>query len=201
MKNWLWIGGWGLPPEWLQKIASDALPADRHHILPPRPDLLAEIDWTRFDRVAGFSLGAFLLLQNQHQIPFPALLLSPFFGYTSEMNLGGKIRSTQIRYLARWIQRDPLAALADFHTRANLPIPAPTELPYPLEDLLWGLDILSTQQTPPTLPPNWTALLGQSDPLLDAEKIHALEPRIQLIENAGHDPRPLLLAWKTQSDG
>lgn len=200
MKKWLWISGWGIPPAWFSEIVTQAIPDGTHRVIPPGPNALHAIKSETFDHLGGFSLGAFLLLQNAENLSAPALLLSPFFGYTSEMECGGKIRKTQIRYLARSLQRQPLAALADFYERINLPIPPPDELPYPLEDLLWGLDTLANQQLPPGLPQNWTGLIGSSDPLLDAKQIKKQEPSLTIVPDAGHDPAALLRAWTLENN-
>src|SRR5690606_8031234 len=117
------------------------------------------------------------------------------FGYASELGLGGKIHQVQVRYLVRWLQRDPQAALADFYQRAKLPIAPPRNIPYAMNDLLWGLNLLANEQTETRLPSGWNGLVGSNDPLLDSAKLLELEPRLTLVENAGHDPKRLLEAW------
>jgi hypothetical protein len=199
-ERWIWIGGWGLPPEWLRRKAQQALPAAEHTVVAPGPDVVARIDWTQFDRVGGYSFGAFLLLQQAPSIPLPVLLLAPFFAFAAEASLGGKIERTRIRYLARWLKRDPHAALADFYTRAGLHSPpsqisnlkSPPPLPYSAADLAWGLDQLARTEVPALLPAHWIGLIGKNDPLLDTGALARIEPRLRLIPDAGHEPTPLL---------
>lgn len=193
-ERWIWICGWGIPLDWFAEVAAREIPGRRHTVVPPAPDALKKIAWRGFDRAGGYSLGAFLLLSHRNAIPLPATLLSPFFGYAAEANLGGKIRRARIRFLSRWLQREPLAALADFYAHAGLDIPPPTKLPYPLEDLLWGLDVLASRQTDAELPERWEGFLGEDDPLLDSRKIKELLPGYTLVPYAGHHPARLLNA-------
>ena len=224
-ERWIWIGGWGLPPKWLREKAQQALPAANHTVVAPTRDILDSIDWTQFDRAGGYSYGAFLLLQQARTIPLPVLLLAPFFAFAAEAGLGGKTERTRIRYLARWLKRNPPAALADFYTRAGLhspippvpqsqtspvsqseiqnpkskiPLPFPN-LPYSADDLAWGLDQLALAEVPPPLPIHWIGLIGEQDSLLDARTLARTEPRLQVVPGAGHEPTPLLAATQMTS--
>jgi hypothetical protein len=194
-ERWLWIGGWGLPPAWLQEQVATAFSDADHVVIPPGPASMEHVAAAEPERIGGFSLGSFLLLKNRERILRPCLILSPFFGYTEEMKLGGRIREVQVRFLSRWLQRDPLAALDDFYRRAGLDLPPPDELPYPLEDLVWGLEQLATERTAPALPPGWEGLTGRDDPFLASDRLHELEPRLQVVPGAGHHPASLLAAW------
>jgi len=83
------------------------------------------------DVIIGWSLGAWRMLNAaSHGTKFGGmvLLLAPFVAFPAESNLGGKCSITQVKYLHRWLQREPMAALADFYQRAGLGAP-PTELP------------------------------------------------------------------------
>lgn len=191
-ERWIWIGGWGLPCDWLQKQAQAALPSAEHTVLPPGPTAVGKIDWSRFDRVAGYSLGAFLLLKEANAIPLSALLLAPFFAYPAEAGLGGKIRLAQIRFLSRWLEREPVHALADFYRRAGLDLATPTQTPYPAEELEWGLRQLAEERAPARLPDGWIGMVGEIDPLLDAGTLLAAEPRLQVVPRAGHHPTTLM---------
>lgn len=193
-ERWIWVGGWGLSPEWFAEYIARAYPGANHTVLAPSPRAIAGVDWRHFDRAGGYSLGAFLLLKNAGQIPLPALLLAPFFAYPAEANLGGRIRGAQIRYLARWLQKEPLPALEDFYQRARLGLTPPAGLPYPMEDLQWGLRQLAEEQVSPRLPEGWTGWIGDGDTLLDAGVLTATEPRLTTVSGAGHHPAALLEA-------
>lgn len=191
-QRWIWIGGWGIPPTWLRGEVEAALPFATHTVVPPTPGVVATIDWSEFDRAAGYSFGAFLLLKEAEMVALPAVLLAPFFAYPAEAGLGGNIRLTQIRFLARWLTKDPLAALNDFYERAGLELKKPAELPYPLENLEWGLEQLAKVRAPTRLPETWKGLIGDRDPLLDASALLLAEPRLNVVPEAGHHPRALL---------
>jgi hypothetical protein len=193
-RRWLWIGGWGVAPEWFGALARAAYPSFDHVVVPPAPGPIAAVDWPACERIGGYSLGALLLLKNAALVPSPALLLAPFFAYPAEAGLGGKIRQAQIRYLARWLRREPSAALADFHHRAGLASAPSDRLPYPLEDLLWGLTQLADVRLSPQLPAGWNGFIGDRDPLLDGHVLAAAAPGLTIVTGAGHHPEALLQA-------
>ena len=212
-----WIGGWGVAPESLRPLAENYFPGAKHTLLPP---VAAEV--TR--RIAGaptesassrrrlqedndlliaWSLGAQHVIEAASrgvQFPGMVLLLAPFVAFPSEAQLGGKCSATQVRFLRRWLQREPLAALADFYQRAGLGA-SPAELPYALPDLLEGLDRLSEDASPALrefatrgLPRNWQALIGDDDPLLDAETVCRSLPGCVRVRGVGHAIADLLRA-------
>lgn len=191
----VWIGGWGVPPEWLAAEARREMPQWEHSVFPPAPDVFENARWNSGDWVGGYSFGAFLLLKANQQKPIAnrGVLLAPFFSYPFEHDKGGKIRRTQIRFLARWLKSDPEAALSDFYARAGLPVfEMQSRLPYSLEDLQWGLSVLESDEVAPRVPCHWRAICGAEDPLLDAERVRQLAPAVQVVEGAGHAPGPLL---------
>ena len=95
--------------------------------MPPRPGALAELEARGpFDWVAGYSLGAFLLLSDPaatERIAPSVALLAPIFSFAQEDGLGGRVHRAQLRMMIRRLRADPAAALADFHARAGLDIP------------------------------------------------------------------------------
>jgi hypothetical protein len=110
------IGGWGiLPSRGLAHVNSRFLEAP-HVWRPPSPNTL--LDFQSFDGFVRYFLGANLLLRAG--LAFGAVLMEPFIDFKKESELSGKISLTQLRYVRRWLQRDPLAALNDFFGRANL---------------------------------------------------------------------------------
>ena len=234
-----WIGGWGVAPESLRPLAENYFPGAKHTLLPP---VAAEV--TR--RIAGaptesassrrrlqedndlliaWSLGAQHVIEAASrgvQFPGMVLLLAPFVAFPSEAQLGGKCSATQVRFLRRWLQREPLGALADFYQRAGWDAgrsaglqpalddpprkaghrPAlPSELPYALSDLIEGLDRLAEDASPAMrefaacgLPRNWQAVVGDNDPLLDAEAVCRSLPGCVWVRGAGHAIADLLRA-------
>ena len=195
--TWLWIGGWGVPPEWMEKQAAAVFPGINHHVVPPDPAGRWREERSSYDRVIGYSLGAFLLLEAEQESPCdrPVALLAPFFAFRAESDLGGKVPLTRLRYLQRWFRREPEAALHDFYRRAGLSeLGESGHLPYPLETLFAGLDSLREGRLPPRIPAGALAFAGEDDALLDASRMRALCPEIRVLADAGHHPAPLMRA-------
>jgi hypothetical protein len=191
-----WILGWAAPEGWFAPIAATAFPAAEHVFIPAAPDalnLLEEaggVDWT-----VGYSLGSLLLLDQAARLRGRRVaLLAPIFSFPREENLGGRVPRANIRQLAGWIRREPLAALADFYERAVLHVP-PGLHAGSLDTLGWGLDRLQKDRVEPPLPSGWKAWCGSDDALLDAERLHALDPEIRVVARATHHPRRLIEAW------
>jgi hypothetical protein len=105
-----------------------------------------------------------------------------------------------VKFLRRWLVREPLAALADFCQRAGI-CPSPGELPYSLSDLIEGLDRLGEDATPALreltasgLRPNWRAFVGDKDPLLDGGEVCRSLPGCRLAPGVSHSVADLLAA-------
>jgi hypothetical protein len=246
-----WIGGWGVAPESLRPVAEKYFPNSEHAFLPP---VAAEVTrrlsvapgesassprrLQETDVLVAWSLGAHCVIGAASRgIEFSGmvLLLAPFVAFPSESQLGGKCSATQVKFLRRWLQREPLAAIGDFYQRAGLgvvgqasrlstgthertssaplagtprrtgetpvPLQQPTELPYAMPDLLEGLDRLAEDASPAMrefaargLPRNWQALIGDDDPLLDAEMVRRSLPGCVRVRGAGHAIADLLRA-------
>ncbi len=199
-----WILGWAVPEAWFAPVARSVFPAAEHACVPATPrwrDALGAAgpaDW-----IVGYSLGAHLLLSAGSISSAQIALLAPFLGFPAEAGQGGRVAAAQVKYLARWLQRDRPAALADFYHRANLPISAAPGAAdaagaIATADLLWGLELLA-QTTPAPRQllvdvTNWPAFCGSNDPLIDGMNLRASLPQLEIIPGAGHEPRPLLEA-------
>jgi hypothetical protein len=221
-----WIGGWGVAPESLRPVAEKYFAQSQHTFLAPTagviestskvgrvtpcaPGLETPDDGAHGvprptqtpDLTIAWSFGAWRVIEAASrgvQFPGMVLLFAPFVAFPSESQLGGKCSQTQVRFLHRWIQRDPLAALGDFYQRVRM-MDAPTELPYALPELLEGLDRLSEDASPALrefaargMPRNWQAFIGDNDPLLDGAAICRTLPGCVLLRGAGHAIADLL---------
>jgi hypothetical protein len=196
-----WISGWGVAPESLRPLAEKYFSDSEHTFLAPTADCIRHDAAT--DLTIAWSFGAWRLMEAASrgvQVPGMALLFAPFVAFPSESGLGGKFSVTQVRFLHRWVQRDPLAALGDFYQRVRM-MDAPTELPYAVPDLLEGLDRLA-EDAPPALrefagrglPRNWQAFIGDDDPLLEAETVARSLPGCLQLRGVGHAIADLLRA-------
>jgi hypothetical protein len=191
-----WMLGWAAPESWFGPMARAALPRAEHVFIASVPGAREELDRTGpCDWTVGYSLGTLLLLGDAANLPGRRVaLLAPIFAFASEEGLGGKVSRTQVRHLSRWLQREPLAALADFYERAVLHI-SPGEHAGSPENLLWGLERLEKDRVEPPLPPGWGAWCGADDALLDAVRLNALDPAVTIVPGGSHHPRRLIEAW------
>ena len=177
----LWIGGCGILPAWGLAHVKTRFPEASHEWRPPSPNAL--VDYESFDVPAGYSLGANILLRAG--LGALSFLLAPFVYFKKESGLSGEISLTQLRYVRRWLERDPLAALNDFLDLARLSYRA-SKLPYKKEDLLWGVEQLILDGNT-TLGEGCTVILGTEDPLLGVRLAATIFSKSKRIEGAGHD--------------
>lgn len=190
-----WIGGWGIPLAEVSALAQKHAPTDEHLIFPPV--LGAAEHLTACDRIIGWSLGAHLLLEAAArgvQLPAKVLLVAPFTSFCAEHGKCGKVSETQVHWLQRWLEKDPVAALADFRQRAELKPVSGTDLPYEKEYLQAGLSILTEPAgislisfARQGLPVGWEAYVGAEDRLLNPEGVCQAIVGCQIVEGVGHD--------------
>lgn len=199
-----WISGWGVAPGTLRPLAETYYPDSEHTLLAPTANAIGSLtEVPSPDVLIAWSFGAWRVLEAAArgiQFHSMVLLYAPFVAFPAESRLGGKCSQTQVRFLHRWVQRDPLAAIGDFFQRVRMMDP-PMELPYPLPDLLEGLDRLSEDAPPAVrefaargLPSNWQALIGDDDPLLNGEAVCQSLPGCVLLRGVGHSIADLLAA-------
>jgi hypothetical protein len=203
-----WVLGWAVPAPWFASIAEQRIPAATHLYFPPTAAMIEQLTAAApFDHVVGYSLGSQLLLNASERVtPVGQIaLLAPIFAFAREEGLGGRVARAQVRQLARWLTRDPSAALKDFYQRAGLdgsPDQGGEESTLPVvsdgfnvTDLQWGLDRLANIRVELSLPRGWRAWCGAADALLDAAQLHTLEPNISIVPSATHHPAALINAW------
>lgn len=189
-----WLLGWAVPEAWFAPLVYRVFSDAEHTFVPGGPDALTRLGAIRScDWIVGYSFGAQLLLSAaaQGMAWGRVALLAPVFAFPREEELGGRVARTQVRHLARWLRRDPPAALADFYARAGLDVPANLAPCAPIEDLLWGLERLENLRVEPPAPAGWRLWCGTDDPLLDAVRLRDIVPNTRLI-NGTHHPAALL---------
>lgn len=192
-----WLLGWAVPTAWFADVVAALIPAATHHYAPATAAALAQLEAAGpFDRVVGYSLGSLLLLREPARASRLGVvtLLAPIFAFSAEEKLGGRVARTQVRHLARWLAREPTAALGDFYARAGLgaSMTGPTDVT--AAELQWGLERLAHDRVEPPLPTGWDAWCGDRDPLLDARQLQACEPRVRAVPGATHHPAGLIAA-------
>lgn len=189
------ISGWGIAPE----SVAPFFPSGTRVFAPTRENIAA---LAGAPRVVGYSLGAFLLLEAAARGEFSCAdvsLFAPFLAFPREAGAGGRVAATQVKFLRRWLGKNPVAALADFYARAGLSFPPPTAsgaLPYRAEDLDSGLEILATAKLDgvPENARSWKIFLGENDALLDARAVAATFPEnpVRLVPSGTHYLQTLL---------
>ena len=188
----LWIGGWAISPDHILEQASKRFPRIEHRAVIPTAKIQIEED---FDWLVGHSLGAFLMLlwPDLFASKRGFVLLSPFVEFPREADRGGKVRKTQLKVTARGLRTDALATVNDLYDRADLDVSA-KNLPYPVEDLAWGLDLLLEKAVNQETISNryHEVILGGQDPILDANRILKFFPTAKVLPEAGHRFEDLL---------
>lgn len=184
----VFLNGWGVSTEEAKLVfASCGIDKDVR-VVSLREGCVDEVCRGNEDTLMAYSTGAFLVMQNMDAISRfkNVLLLAPFFDFKEEANLGGKVGTAQLKYLLRWLRKDPLAAVNDFRKRAGLGDEALAELPENEAALTWGIQALISDSVEPELPDRVRGFIGAEDPLLDATRLACLSDSIEIIPEAGH---------------
>jgi len=103
------------------------------------------------------------------------------------------VSKTQLKVTARGLRTDALATVNDFYDRADLGVSA-KDLPYPVEDLAWGLDLLLEKAVNQQTISNryHEVIIGGQDPILDANRLLKFFPPAKVLPEAGHRFEDLL---------
>lgn len=196
-QKWIWLGGWGIAPAEIERLAIARWPGFSHRAIIPGQDwkeTTTQAIEEGIDFLVGYSLGAFLFIRDRLAYSGRCTLLAPFLDFRAEHSQGGKVSTTQLKFLIRWLKRDSLRAVDDFYRTAGLSIPVPRTLPYPVEDLIWGIEQLLTTSANSSNGPEAATAIGRNDLLLDATALTQLFPEIKLLPNTGHDLADLIHA-------
>lgn len=194
-----WITGWGVPKDWWRPAAEKLLPARHHEFMNPS---LEDVDRAgKSDVVIAWSLGASLVLKAMASaVPWSAktILLAPFLAFCAEDKCGGRCSRIQLKWLRRWVERDPANALRDFYERAGIHDVDLSQAPSQ-EALLWGLDTLGKPPGTDLLcwakagvRDNMNALIGAHDGLLDPAVVASTLPGCAIVDAAGHSALDLM---------
>jgi hypothetical protein len=167
------------------------MPDFSHEAAAAGPDAPAAARASGADLLGGYSFGARLLMESDD--PRPRVLLAPFLDLKRESGSGGALATTQLRQQLRWLRRDAVAAVADFHARIGVEL-ADAGGALDVAELTWGLEqMLGADGKVLPWPEGTVAVAGRNDPLFDAVRLAELLPGLHLID-AEHAPQPLLAA-------
>ncbi len=189
MMNITWITGWAIAPEAVKELAMQHLPEQQHHIHSPTPQTLKQLTAQGSgDLLIGHSLGAFLVLNNPAITArfSKTILISPFVDYKKESKCGSRVSLTQLKMLKRWLSNKPLPAIYDFYARAKLGEGKLNDLPYAIDDLIWGIDVLINDAVDCVDLDNVLLYGGARDPLLDFSIMQPFLPKLEIVKQADH---------------
>ena len=194
-RTYVWISGWAVCPAAFHALVAERFPHAEHTVYPPDPDADLAALTANCDRIGGYSLGAFLLLEAAAQRPFPqpTALLAPFFSFLDRDGQPDPRRRVQVRHLTRQLQQEPLEALRGFadHTGLHGLVP-PDGLPYAADLLDRGLATLARRRLEPIWPERTIGVIGQNDPVVDVASLAAASNNVLVVTGADHHPVPLL---------
>jgi hypothetical protein len=188
----LWVSGWGIDLGFFHAYVEHIFPMFDHTVREPCPQ---NLPMSGFDWIIGYSLGCNVVL-HRHSDCSPSAklaLVAPFLAFAKESGQGGKITSAEVKLTKRTLRLEPLLAIHSFYEKACLNHSI-TKLPYELNHLFWGLDILLTAKPKATsLAKADFLIIGDSDPLIESDKICQHFPKANLVlKGVGHDFQELL---------
>lgn len=196
-----WLCGWSVDCDAFARLCSRLRPEEEAAVFPPTQEGVLALERQACEAYGGYSLGAHLLMRRAGDPASPlarahdVCALAPFLAFPAEYRRGGRIRKAQLEIVRRRVEKDPAAAVRDFHALAGLSDLQGRPGPNERQELLEGLAILASpgvDEIPPICA-FWHFVLGGRDPLLDAAAIAERLPpgASRIASEAGHDAGPL----------
>lgn len=174
-----WLGGWGIPINYIKNIAEKYINYYTHFVLYPGEKWLIKAQSISCDLWIGYSLGAHLMLRES--FGKNGVLICPFSSFNKETN---------VKYLKRLLKTNFNHALNDFYLKANLSLVCNNVLPYPIQDLNWGLDVLLNPPLNLDYSPfnsysgsNDLIVQGDGNSIVVSGATHNIEDYISVIKN------------------
>lgn len=205
------VCGWAISPGWFRDLVKEFFPnGEVRAIYPSRP---ADSEEARQLLVGGechlyigYSLGSLWLLHHRQYLSQRAhkALLAPILDFTLENKMGGKTPAGQLKYLIKSLKNNSgnTALLNDFYSRCEFSLHENffREIPdWPT--LVRGLEFLDSIRVKGETAKDFSAIMGDDDPLLDGSELMHHIPHLEIVKDAGHAPDKLLqrlarcLAW------
>jgi pimeloyl-ACP methyl ester carboxylesterase len=196
------ISGWAIPKDWFAEQIKEAFPgSDIHVIYPENPENEEEarniLSRLPAQLYIGYSLGSLWLIKYQDHLPQNChkAILAPILAFLNTGGLGGKTSETQLKYLIKILSRNlnKEDVLRDFFFHANLPYPEKQIKDIPKRNILIkGLKFLENNSVTGKETNDFLSIIGENDTFLDARILKRHIPHIEIVEDAGHSPTPLL---------
>lgn len=177
-ENWAWISGWGIQPERFQAAVESALPNATHTVFAPEPEAIDAALHSGASHLGGYSLGSLLLMTAMDRIDATSkvVCLAPIPAFCKEAEMGGRTPRSILESLQLKVERKPEAALKLFYRLAGLSQEPTDTLPYSLDSLKWGLEMLATLSAHKTAFEPVHAVIGEEDALMDSNALRELFP-------------------------
>ncbi len=191
--TWAWISGWGIQPERFKAAAERALPDATHQVFAPEPGAVDAVLSSGATHLGGYSLGSLLLMNAFEQIDSTCKLtcLAPIPAFCKEAEMGGVTPQKVLQSLQSKLECKPEATLKLFYRLAGLSNESVDTLPYSVDSLVWGLEMLATQSAPEKAFQRVHAVIGEADSLMDAGALRNSFPDHTSVTH-GHDYNDLL---------
>lgn len=195
--NILWIGGWAIPIEYIKNQVETAFSQvtftkHNHIFIYPYKNYIKFIKNSNFDIIIGYSLGATLLLTEKEIISIRAkkYYIAPFLNIEEATT----VKETQLKFLLRKLKLNPINSIKDFYMRAHIAMEESKELPYPLPELCWGIEMLiqSKEFAVKTNGDSNMILLGSEDPLVNQKFFERNFNSLKIINGANHELKSFL---------
>jgi hypothetical protein len=196
------ISGWAVPETWFAEQIKEAFPGSEIHVVyPENPENEEEaqniLSRSPSQLYIGYSLGSLWLLKYQDHLP-PSChkaILAPILAFLETGRLGGKTSEVQLKYLIKILRRssNETDVLRDFFFHADLPYPENQikEIPE-IKILIRGLKFLENNSVTGKETNDFLSIIGENDTFLDAGILKGHIPHLEIVEDAGHSPIPLL---------
>jgi hypothetical protein len=192
-RRWAWINGWGIPQTTFLEAVCAAWPHDEHIVFAPDPRALDHVRAARADVLAGYSLGALLLLSAEPWSTSQALVaVAPILAFDSEAGLAGTTPALTRELMRTKISAKPESMLKLFQRLAGLHGLVTSPLPASANDLEWGLAALGSLRAHPENTRRARLYAGAQDPLVAAQQLRPHTDSLHIVAEAGHDFRQLL---------
>lgn len=192
-RRWAWITGWGVSPDVFAAVVRECWPHAEHVVFAPDRHATERLRAERADVLAGYSLGALLLLAAERwPEDRPLVAVAPILAFDTEAGLGGTTPAAARLAMRAKFERNPSVQLKIFQRLAGLSGLPVNPLPYAAAELAWGLDALGELRAKPVNVRRARLYVGKHDPLVVTEQLREHTDTLQIIATAGHDFRQLL---------
>tara|TARA_B100000686_G_scaffold343193_1_gene423602 strand:- start:1396 stop:2040 length:645 start_codon:yes stop_codon:yes gene_type:complete len=196
------ICGWAVPKRWFEHLIHQRFPNYLANVIYPQNPLnqtesKSILSKITSDLIIGYSLGSLWILYYRHYISprIKIALLAPILALPKEHKLGGKISEIQIKYISKMISRNPddNSPILSFYNLSGFQPPDSLLNEFTdKERLINGLRFLYTARASGQIESDIISIIGETDPLLDAEILKHYIPNLIIIPHKGHAPEPLL---------